>query len=138
MRKPQAIDAATPPQPGDTKPGIGLAYDFLQTFAQRLSFTPVSALEAYQAWIADLPSSAPSSYALLTAQQRSDPAGFIDVWKNAYLASFSSTGQPPAALSFERFLQNSPIAFSSIADAYSRWPPAVCGGRPAVSPSRSR
>jgi hypothetical protein len=112
-----AIDAATPLQPGQSSAGVELGFAFLQPFSQNLAFTPVSALVAYQAWLEALPELEPERYSLLSAQQRNDLAALPGLWRSAYPSYFNANGQAPAALAFERSLSGS----GTIAEAYRQW-----------------
>ena len=124
----------------DTDRKLGLGLDLLTVYAQRLAFTPASALAAYEAWLADLPAALPDTFALLSAQQKTDLTALPQAWRNTYSAYFPTAGEPvPAVLAFEGLLNSTANPASTAAEAYSQW---LAGGAastynlPASSDSR--
>jgi len=106
----------------DTDRKLGLGLDFLTVFAQRLAFSPVSALEAYEAWLADLPKAVPDAYVLISAQQKTDLAALPQAWRSTYAPFFPANGETiPAVLAFERFLNSGANPGSTAADAFTTW-----------------
>ena len=106
----------------DTDRKLGLGLDFLTVFAQRLAFSPVSALEAYEAWLADLPKAVPDAYVLLSAQQKTDLAALPQAWRSTYAPFFPANGETiPAVLAFERFLNSGANPAATAAEAFTTW-----------------
>lgn len=106
----------------DTDRKLGLGLDLLTVFAQRLAFTPASALAAYEAWLADLPAALPDTFALLSAQQKTDLTALPQAWRNTYSAYFPTGSEPvPAVLAFEGLLNSIANPASTAAEAYSQW-----------------
>ena len=106
----------------DTDRQLGLGLDFLTLFAQRLAFTPASALTAYEAWLADLPAALPDTFALLSDQQKTDLAALPDAWRTSYVAYFPSGSDPvPADLAFERALNSAANPAATVGETYSQW-----------------
>jgi hypothetical protein len=104
----------------DRKLALGL--DFLTVFAQRLAFSPATALEAYEAWLADLPKAVPDAFALLSAQQKTALADLPQAWRSTYAPYFPASGVTiPAVLAFERFLANGANPAATAADAFTTW-----------------
>jgi hypothetical protein len=106
----------------DTDSKLGLGLDFLTVFAQRLAFSPATALEAYEAWLADLPKAVPDAFALLSAQQKTALADLPQAWRSTYAPYFPASGETiPAVLAFERFLANGANPAATAAEAFTTW-----------------
>ena len=106
----------------DTDRKLALGLDFLTVFAQRLAFSPATALEAYEAWLADLPKAVPDAFALLSAQQKTALADLPQAWRSTYAPYFPASGVTiPAVLAFERFLANGANPAATAAEDFTTW-----------------